>query len=1144
MVTEENPIRESPIAEPGAGEAGERFAKGETSAQGGFPSPEHKKEKEDPFRRSRKGKKKNRLTTDAVREVRFTFSRFLSILVLSALAVAFLAGLRTTAPDMEYTADNYYDRTHLMDGYAISTLGLTGDDLAALTQADGVSAVEGSWTLDATAEDAVVAVRSMPETLNLLEVTEGRLPQAAGECVTESMLLTKLDLAVGDTLELALDEDNAGSLKRTQYTIVGVVDSPLYVGTDRGSSTLGGGSVDAYVYLPRENFDLDYYTEAYFTFDGLAELDSYGDEYEDRLEAYLDGLDGLADQRAELRYDSVVGDAQAELDDARQQLDDAKTEAETELADAQAELADAREKLDDGWADYYDGQDTLDREIRNGRQELADAKEQLERSEADLAEGRERYEDGLAQYQDGLKQYEDSLAQYKESKAALDGQQAQVDAGYAEYEAALEPYVGTPYYDMAVAQAAEQKAQLDAAQAELDQGYAQLEAAKVELDEAKETLDQTKVTLDDTAQQLTDGQQAIDEGWVEYEDGLAKLEREERNGRQELADALAELEDGEAEYADGLQEYEDGKAEADAEIADAETELADAQAQVDDIEECQWYVLGRNTNSGVVGYAQDAERVGNLANVFPVIFFLVAALACLTTMTRMVEDQRTQIGSLKALGFSRWAISKKYIGYAFWASLLGGLIGLAVGCTLIPAVIANAFNIMYNIPALQFKVQPVVCVLAVLAAVVCTTGAGLWACLSTLMDTPANLMRPKSPKPGKRVFLERIKPLWRRLSFTWKVTMRNLFRYQRRFWMTVIGIGGCTALIVTGFGLHESIFDILDKQFDEISLYDATVGLEDPVTGDQMGRVTAYLDGNEAVERYLECYQGTADISVEGTAAKNSYLFVVDDLDNFTQFIDLRHRTDDQPVELTDSGVVITEKLSEMLEVSVGDSITLEQDDRRVQVPVTDIVENYVYHYVYLTEHCYETLFEERAEMNTILVAYADGTGQTESDAVSADLMAMDGVASYSYIATIRDSFTDSMNAINYAVVIIILAAAALAFVVLYNLTNINITERTRELATLKVLGFYDREITAYVYRENVFLTLFGIALGLVLGRFLHAWMVVTVEVDLVMFGRTAPAYAYVLAAALTVVFSVVVNIAAHFRLKKVDMVESLKTVE
>ncbi len=1168
MVREDKAARKVPVRRgrsegPGesrdaAGAADERFAEGRTSAEGGSTPPEHKYGKGAPSRRGRMGKRRNRLTTDAVREVKSTFSRFLSILVLAALAVAFLAGLRTTAPDMEYTADNYYDRTHLMDGYVISTLGLVDGDLDALSQAEGVSAVEGSWTLDATAEDAVVAVRSLPETLNLLEVTEGRLPQADDECVTESMLLTKLGLSVGDTLTLTLDGDNADSLKQKEYTIVGVADSPLYVGTDRGSSTLGGGSVDAYVYIPKGNFDLDYYTEAYFTFDGLAELNNYGDEYEDRLDQYLDSLDALADERAQLRYDTLVGDAQAELDDARQELDDARAEADQELADAQAELDDARQQLDDGWQDYNDGLDTLDREIQNGRQELEDARQQLEQSETDLADGQAQYEDGLEQYNDGLAQYEqgladyeDGLAQYNENKDTLDQQQAQVDEGYAQYEAALAPYVGTPYYDMAVAQAAEQKAQLDAAQEQLDQGYAQLEAAgaeleaaKATLDETKATLDESKATLDETAQQLDDARQAITDGWADYNSGLATLEREERDGRQELADALQELQDGETEYADGLQEYEDGKAEADEKIADAEQTLADAQAEVDDIDQCEWYVLGRDTNSGVVGYAQDAERVSNLANVFPVIFFLVAALACLTTMTRMVEDQRTEIGALKALGFSRSAISKKYIGYAFWASFIGGLVGLAVGCTLIPAVIANAFNIMYNIPSLQFKVQPAVCVLAVAAAVVCTTGAALWACLSTLMDTPANLMRPKSPKAGKRVFLEYIRPVWRRLSFTWKVTMRNLFRYQRRFWMTVIGIGGCTALIVTGFGLHESIFDILDKQFDEISLYDATVGSEDGAAADQLDQVTAYLEEHEGIERYLECYQSTADASVDGVPAKSAYLFVVEDLDTFTQFIDLRHRTDDQPVELTDDGVVITEKLSEMLEVETGDTITLEQDDQRVQATVTDIVENYVYHYVYMTENCYEDLFGERAGMNTILVAYADGTGQGESDTVSSDLMAMDAVASYSYIATIRDSFTDSMNAINYAVVIIILAAAALAFVVLYNLTNINITERIRELATLKVLGFYDREITAYVYRENVFLTLFGIALGLVLGRFLHAWMVLTVEVDLVMFGRTAPPYAYLLAAALTVVFSVVVNIAAHFKLKKVDMVESLKTVE
>ena len=974
MVREEQSIRQVPARRgQDKGPGGSRDAAG--AAEGEFTSPEHENQKGAPIRPSRMGRRRrNRLTTDAVREIRFTFSRFLSILVLSALAVAFLAGLRTTAPDMEYTADNYYDRTHMMDGYVISTLGLTQEDLDALGQEAGIQEVEGGMSLDATARDAIVSVRSLPETLNLLEVTEGRLPQAADECVTESLLMVELGLEVGDTLELTLDEDNADSLTRTTYTVVGVVNSPLYVGSDRGSSSLGGGTVDAFLYVSGENFNLDYYTEAYFTLDGLAALDSYSQEYEDRLEDYLDGLDGLADQRAQLRYDTLVADAQAEIADGEAQLADARQE----LADAEAELADARAELDDGWS--------------------------------------------------------------------------------------------------------------------------------------------------------------------EYNDGLATLNQEEADGRAELADALTELEDGESEYADGLDEYEDARADAESEIADGEAELADARQALADLDGCEWYVLGRTTNSGFAGYSQDAERVGNLANVFPVIFFLVAALACLTTMTRMVEDQRTEIGALKAMGFSRLSISKKYIGYAFWASLLGGLVGLAVGCTLVPAVIANAFQIMYNVPSLEFKLQPAVCVIAVLAAVACTTGAALWACLSTLIDTPANLMRPKTPKAGKRVFLEYIKPLWKRLSFTWKVTMRNLFRYQRRFWMTVIGIGGCTALIVTGFGLHDSIFAILDKQFDEISLYDATASLTDE-GGRDPDQVLAYLDQSPAVDRALLCYQSAADVSASG-AAYSAYLLAVDDPAQLERFLDLRHRLDDGPVDFTDGGVVITEKLAELLEVSVGDTVTLDNGDDRVEAAVTDIVENYVYHYVYLTDGCYEALFGQPPEDNTVLVAYADGIGQAQSDQVSADLMAMDQVASYSYIATIRDSFTDSMNAINYAVVIIILAAAALAFVVLYNLTNINITERTRELATLKVLGFYDRETTAYVYRENVFLTLFGIVLGLVLGRFLHAWMVVTVEVDLVMFGRTAPLYAYLLAAALTVVFSVVVNIAAHFKLKKVDMVESLKTVE
>ena len=1147
-------------------------------------------------------KRKNRLRTDAVREIKHTFSRFLSILVLSALAVAFLSGLRASAPDMQYTADNYYDRTHLMDGYVLSTLGLTQDDLDALAAAEGVDQVEGARTLDAIAADCIVSVRSLPERLNLPEVQEGRLPQAADECVTERLLLVKLGLEVGDTLELTLDEDNEGDLTCTSYAIVGVVNSPLYVSTDRGSSSLGSGKVDGFVFVPGENFTYDYFTIAYFTGAGLEALDSYGDEYDDRAEALIDSLDGLAEARAQLRYDALIGDAQKELDDARAEFEDARAEADRELADAWRELQDARRELDDGWADYYDGLDAFEREIADAEKELADALKKLRDAQAELDDGRPLYEEGLAKYEDGLAQYEDALAQYnaglakyeaglvqyeaglaeyERNKAALEERQAQVTAGLEQYYAALAQVEGTPFYDAVVAQLAEQKAQLDAAQAQLDAAYAllapaeaqleetravldasraELDSARAVLDDTREELDSGKAELDETLWQLNEAERQITDGWRDYYDGQAELEQAKLDGQQELDDALVKLNDGEAEYADGLSEYEDGKREAEEKIADAQKELDDAQEELDKVEECEWYVLGRNTNVGFVGYAQDTERVSNLAAIFPVIFFLVAALACLTTMTRMVEEQRTQIGALKALGFSRLSISVKYLGYAFLASLIGGILGLAIGGTLIPAVIANAFNIMYAMPPLEFRDQTVLCVLAVLAAVACTTGAALWACLSTLMDTPANLMRPRAPKAGRRVLLERIGFIWKRLTFTWKVTMRNLFRYQRRFWMTVIGIGGCTALIVTGFGLHESIFSILNEQFDHVFLYNATLGIDPDAGEEKLAAVEQYLDGSPWVEDWLPASATRLEASAVGPA-QSVTVFAVDVQARFTQFIRLGHRLDDDPVSLpehsshiadflwgeTDArpadGVVITEKLSELLGVSVGDTIVLD-GDKRVEVRVADIVENYVQHYVYLSVTCYQELFGETPKQNEILLRYTDEAGEAESETVSVSLMAMDAVTSYSYIATLRDTFTNSMEAIDYAVVIIIISAAALAFVVLYNLTNINITERTRELATLKVLGFFDQETTAYVYRENVFLTAFGIVLGLVLGRALHAWMVLTVEVDLVMFGRTAPPYAYVLAAVLTAVFSVMVNIAAHFKLKKVDMVESLKTVE
>ena len=1068
--------------------------------------------------------RKNRLLTDFLREIRRTYSRFISILLLSALAVAFLVGLRATAPDMEYTADNYYDAHHLMDGYVMSTMGLTEEDLQALSQAYGVEQVEVAWSVDATAVDSIVSLRSVPEELNLLNLVRGRMPEQADECVTEELLLTALGLDVGDTLTVTLEEGDQDSLERTTFTIVGTVQSPLYISTDRGTSSLGNGSVDAMVYIPGENFNLDVYTTAYFTGEGLAQLDSYSQTYEDQMTALVDGLDGLAQERAGLRDQEVRGEAQQKLDDARKELADAKAE----LDEAAQELADARTELDQGWEDYRQGLATLEQKVKDGQAQLDEAKAKLDQAQT-------QYEQGQKEYEQGQKKYEQGLAAYQENLEQLDAQQAQVTQGYEAYWDALKPFEGTPMYDQMVEQLAPQKAQLDEAQAKLTEGYAQL-------DEVKKQLDDAQAELDGALSQLTQAAEEIRTGQEEYQAGQNTMDREEQQGRSQLAQAKAELDQGEAEYHKGLREYEQAKSDAQPELDQAQADIDQGQKELDEMAACEWYVLGRNTNTGFVGYAQDAERVENLSSIFPVIFFVVAALACLTTMTRMVEEQRTQIGALKALGFSRLAISWKYVGYALVASLVGGLMGLGIGATLIPAVIANAFEIMYAIPGLEYKMQLPLFVLAVLAAVACTTGAAVWACLSTLVDTPANLMRPRAPKAGKRVFLEYIKPLWRRLSFTWKVTMRNLFRYQKRFWMTVIGIGGCTALIVTGFGLHESIFDVLNKQFDEISQYDATVGLHEDLTEEQHREVQSFLNGEEAVDDYLFSYQELVETSSTGISY-DAYLFAVSDQEEFEQFVELRHRSDHSPVNLIQDGVVIDEKLSELLDVSVGDTITL-NGDKRVEVVVTDITENYVNHYIYMTQDLYTQLFGPSVEDNVILLDYRDGVGVDVSNQTSEALMKLDGVSSYSYIATIRDSFEDSMDAINYAVVIIIVAAAALAFVVLYNLTNINITERMRELATLKVLGFYDRETTAYVLRENVFLTIFGVALGLVLGRFLHSWMVVTVEVDLVMFGRTAPLYAYVLAAAMTALFSLIVNVVAHFKLKKVDMVESLKTVE
>ena len=1218
---------------------------------------------------------KNAMQKDFWREIQHTRSRFFSIMILVALSVAFLSGLKATAPDMKRTGDDYLDSLHLADIQVLSTLGLTDDDITAIRAQDKVEDAEGEYVIDAFASsdslDAVVKVLSLTgRGINEVLLRDGRMPERADECVVEENMLSLMSISIGDTITLTPGDDLSDALAQDTYTVVGTVRSPVYLAVERGTSTLGSGTVKAYLYLPREAFTLDYYTAAYVRVSGAAEMTAFYSDYDDYIDAVIDELEPFGDARAQLRHDDLVDEATEKLDDAQKELDDAKAEADEKLGDAQKELNDARRKLDDGWKEYDDGK----QELADSRTKLDDAKAELEDGEQEYADGVKKYDQAVRDYEKGQKDYADGVKDYEKgaqqladgadeleagkekldegqkqldalgntvagalqndpnyagvtggtiidelgrgdentaaaTDAALDKMRAQLEGGIAQAQQGLakidagieECDEGLARIDAALAELGEDqseqaaakravlekqradtaaqrsdlvqqrgkvsaqlselqsqlaalstvssgsiaanKQQLDQGRADYESGKQQLSAGyrdlrdgKKELDKAKKELDEAPQKLADARKELADARKELDDGWKEYYDGEEKY----ADGEKKLADAYRELTDGEKDYREGLREYEDGKAEADEKIADAEEKIADARRKVADIESCEWYLFSRSYNPGYTGYGQDAERMANLASVFPVIFFLVAALVCLTTMTRMVEEQRVQIGSLKAMGYSGLAISRKYLLYGLLPSLTGGMFGLVIGYILFPKMIFTAYQIMYQMPDIELRAYGGISAYSLLAAVACTTLATLWACLATLRETPASLMRPRTPKAGKRVFLEYIKPLWRKMSFTHKVTARNLFRYQKRFWMTVIGIGGCTALIIAGFGMRSSLLFTMSRQYDELFHYSAQVTLADNALPEERAAVEDFLAGDSRVVNYIPCAASSATV-VTPSYSTTAYVEVMAS-DEIGKVVDLFDYKSGDPITMGDEGVYIDQKLSELLKVSVGDTFFLDGDVRG-DVTVAGIYEHYTGHFIYMTPGYYGNALHADGEPNAYLLNFTSDDTDT-CNAIFEKLLDMSGVATTSRMRDTQDTYMHSMERVDFVVVIIILAAAALAMVVLFNLSNINITERQRELATIKLLGFYDKEVSAYVYRENIVLTVFGILMGCFMGHWLHIYLVRSTEIDLMMFGRQTAPSAYVYAAILTMLFSVLVNVLAHFKMKKIDMVESLKSAE
>ena len=1041
--------------------------------------------------------KKRALRKDFYMEIRRSMGRFLSIFFIVAIGCAFFSGIRASEPDMRYSGDAYFDRKNMMDIEVISTLGLTEDDLDAIRNVDGVSAAEGGYSSDMLFTEGdnkvVVHVMSLLPSMNQVQLEEGELPEADDECALDVDYLKESSLEIGDKITLisGTDDDVSDTLKNDTYTITGAVSSPEYISFQRGSTTIGNGTVTTFIAVPEESFALDVYTEIYVQSDGAKDLTAFTDAYDSRVDETEDQLEAIREDREKARYDEIMDEAQTELDDARAELADAEKELEDGRAEAEKELADARKELEDGQA-----------EVDSGRQELADARAQLESS-------RQQLTDSQAQIDQGQKELNDNI----------DAMNAQID----ELNAAKQQY-----NDLAASGADDPvtMATLSAMYEEIQSGEAALAQAKAQIESAKS--------------ELASGQQQINDGWQQIADG----EQEIADGEAELENAQQEIDDGWEEYYEGEKEAQEEIADGEQKIADAKEELADAEAELADLEEPEWFIYDRSNLPDYTGYGENADRMRAIGQVFPAIFFLVAALISLTTMTRMVEEQRTQIGTFKALGYERHSIAGKYLGYALLATVSGSVLGILFGEKVFPYIIITAYGIMYQHMheiMLPYNIQYGLGAAA--AALASTLLATLLACYKELREQAAELMRPPAPKQGQRVLLERVRFIWKRLNFSWKASVRNLVRYKKRLFMTVFGIGGCMALMLVGFGLKDSIFAIVDIQYDEIQLYDGNIILEDDITDEEKETLIAELEKDELMTGAAEGLLTQVSVGA-GEEWHDVYLDVPEDVDRFPEFVTLQDRMTDAVYTLDDSGAILTEKMATELDVEPGDAITIRDDDLGdLEVKVQAVCENYMGHYLYMTPGYYEEVYGSAPDYNCIFYKTADRITE-EAERIGEEALAVPGALSVSYTTDLKEQVDNMLGALDSVIAVLIISAGMLAFVVLYNLNNISITERQRELATLKVLGFYNKEVTMYVYRENILLTFLGALFGIVLGKILHRFIIVTVEIESVMFGRNIDLSSFVYAFLLTLLFSLLVNGAMYFKLKKIDMVESLKSVE
>lgn len=1058
---------------------------------------------------------KKALRKDLWIEIRKSKNRFVSIFLIVALGVAFFSGVRTAQPDMRMTGDAYFDKHKLMDLRVVSTLGFSEENIEAIRNVEGVKTAEPSYMADVLhdtdSSQLVLQFLADADEMNMTSVIEGRMPQKEDECLIDESVAKETGYQVGDTIQVHADndEDILDTLVTDTFTITGIGANPLYISFERGSTTVGSGQISGFVIVPEESFSQESYTQVMIQVEGAEELESHTDEYNQLVEQVKNRLEEIEDVECQKRYDTLIQEIQEQLEDAQDELEEGEKEAAEQLEQA-------RQELDDGYA-----------ELESGRSELESRKAQMTEAENEIAENEQKLNEAKEQLEVGKQQLEAARTQVSGGEAALAVAQAQVNSSEVDLKMLQSIYPSQLLPDTELAK------QLEEANAQLESGKQQLAAAQAQIDAGKAQIAAYE-------QQISSGTQEIEDG----ERQLAEAKQQVEEAKPQIEEAEKQLEEAEQELESGEQEYADAKAETEQKLEDARSQIAEGEEQLSEMEVPTWYVTDRNDLPGYEEFGSNADRVGAIGKVFPVIFFLVAALVSLTTMTRMVEEQRVQIGTLKALGYSKTSIASKYMIYAFLATIGGSVTGVLLGEKIFPWVIIYAYKIIYpNMDTMEIPYRLDYGMMAVGLALLCTLAATILSCYKELAAHPAELMRPAAPKQGKRVLLERIGFLWKHLSFTQKSTCRNLFRYKKRFFMTIFGIGSCMALLIVGFGLRDSIVHIADIQYSQIQRYDGMLQIHDDASEEEMEQLYEYLDDNSEVDQYVNVSMKTLDAHANGET-RSPYVVVPQSVEDLKDFIVFQDRKTKEVYEFDENSVIVTEQLAEHLNVKAGDEIQLTTTDgREVSLTVTHVVENYMMHYVYVSPQVYEEAFGEKPKYSMLLIRLTD-EGKEEEESIGQDILKFPAAFAINYVSENKAQIESMLGSLNIVIVVLILSAGLLAFVVLYNLNNININERRRELATLKVLGFFDPEVAAYVYRENIFLTIIGAFLGVALGALLHRFVIVTVEVDQVMFGRTVSVLSYLISGGLTCLFSAIVNYAMYFKLKSIDMVESLKSIE